>query len=153
MTVTSRYVAAILASYAAGLIGSLFMSTNFDIWYEALAKPPLMPHASVFPIVWLFLYASMGLAFGMLWSKTTLWHPWVGCFFVSLLFNAAWVMFFFGFHTIFIALVDAVCLFIIIVALELGAWEIDRRAAYLLIPYLLWMAFALYLNAGIWLLS
>ncbi len=62
-------------------------------------------------------------------------------------------MFFFGFHVIFIALVDLVCLVIITVSLLLGAWDIERRSAFLLMPYLAWVIFALYLNAGIWLLN
>lgn len=109
-----------------------------------------MPSPTVFFVVWLVLYGLIGLTLGVVWSKTPLWHPWIGCFFVSLAFNAAWTMFFFGLHSTFIALIDLGCLALMLIALMIGAWEIDRRGTYLLAPYLGWVLFATYLNMMIW---
>jgi len=153
MAIPLRYALALGISYATGFVGSLFIRAESLTWYEALLKPPFTPSAPVLTIVWLILYGVIGIALGLLWSHTELWHPWVGSFLVGLAFNAGWTMFFFGLHVIFIALVDLVCLVIITISLILGAWEIERRAAYLLMPYLAWLVFALYLNAGIWLRS
>lgn len=148
-----KYLAGIASTLAAGLFGSYFIRADSLSWYDGLLKPPLTPPPLLFGIVWLSLYVLIGLALGALWTQTELWHPWLGSFYIALAFNAAWTMFFFGFHTIFIALVDLLFLFIFTISLVLGAWEIEKRAAYLLLPYLVWLAFALYLNAGIWLLS
>lgn len=151
MNTTSRYVVAFIACYAAGFIGSLFIGPDVGTWYEQLAKPPLTPPVFVFVFAWLILYGLMGMALGLLWTKTTLWHPWVGFFFVSLLFNASWTMFFFGFHAILLAFIDASVLMMMLVPLLMGAWEIERRAFYLTLPYAAWVGFALYLSASIWL--
>lgn len=150
MAYAGRFAAAIGLCYAAGLIGSIFIGADLGIWYAHLIKPALMPPAWIFFPVWLVLYSLMGLACGMVWNKLPLWNPWVGCFAVSLAFNAAWTMFFFGFHAILIALIDIVSLVVILVALIIGAWPIDRRATYLLLPYLAWVLFAFYLNSAIW---
>jgi len=153
MAYAGRYAAAIGASYLAGLVGSLFIGADVGVWYAQLAKPTLTPPAWIFFPAWMILYGLMGVALGIIWSKTALWHPWVGCFFVSLAFNAAWTMFFFGFHAILLALTDVVSLAIILIALVLGAGQMDRRATYLLLPYLAWVLFAVYLNSAIWYLN
>jgi len=150
---TLRYITSILSAYAAGFVGSLFMRTGWDTWYETLVKPPFAPASSIFFPVWMVLYFLIGLSLGFLWSHTDLWHPWVGNFFVALAFNAAWIMFFFGLHVILIALIDLVCLVLITTVLILGAMEIESRAGYLLLPYLAWLLFAFYFNAGIWFLN
>ena len=150
MGVTIRHIAALATCYAAGLVGSLFVNPGVDQWYENLTKPELTPPATVFVFVWIILYGLMGIALGIMWGRTTLWHPWVGMFLVSLLFNAAWTMFFFGFHAILLAFIDAAILMMILVPLLMGAWETERRAFYLLVPYVAWMFFALYLNGYIW---
>ena len=153
MAIPLRYTLAIGISYATGFIGSLFIRSESLTWYEMLLKPPFTPSAPFIMVAWLILYGLIGIALGVLWAHSELWNPWVGNFLVGLAFNAAWVMFFFGFRVIFIALVDLVCLLIITLSLVLAAWDIERRAAILMMPYLAWIIFALYLNAGIWLLS
>lgn len=153
MAVPLRYALAIGISYASGLLGYLFVRSDVLTWFETLVKPPLTPSVYLFTIVWIILYGLIGIAFGILWTHTELWHPWVGSFLIGLAFNAAWIMFFFGLHVIFISLVTMVCLTIITISLVMGAWDIERRAGYLLLPYLAAVLFALYINAGIWLLS
>jgi len=153
MNASGRYTAAIGACYLAGLAGLLFVGADMAQWYGQIHKPPLSPPAWAFFPISLVLWGLMGVALGSIWCSTPLWHPYVGCFFVSLAFSAAWTMFFFGFHTILIALIAIVSLIVILIALILGAWDMDRRAAYLLLPYLAWTLFALYLNAGIWYLN
>lgn len=153
MATPLRYALAIGLSYASGIFGYLFVRADSLAWYETLVKPLFTPPASLISLVWLVLYGLIGIALGLLWSQTDLWHPWIGSFMVGLAFNAAWTVFFFGLHVIFIALVDIVCLVVITLSLVLGAWQIERRSAYLMLPYLAWLLFALYLNAGIWLLS
>ena len=125
-------------------------------WYATLAKPALTPSDSVFLLVWLVLYALMATALAIIWTRDSEKHPtegWVRFYFVQLLFNAAWTMFFFGLHAVFTAFIDILVLGFILLCLVAGACEIDRRAAYLLLPYLAWVIFAAYLNFGIWWLN
>jgi len=152
MTVIMRYIVAFIASYAAGVVGALFVRPADLAWYHALEKPPFAPPDAVFGIVWIIIYALMALALGSYWSKSKLWTIWVGMFLASLLFNAAWTMFFFGFHAIFLGLFDITFLAIVIIGLEMGAWDVGSPARFFLIPYLIWILFAWYLNAGVWLL-
>ena len=153
LTAKGRMVAAILSSYAAGLLGWLSFSADWESWYGGLVKPPLTPASIVFFPVWIILYGLMGVALGAVWSKTKMWYSWIGLFYVSLAFNAAWVLFFFGLHATLIALFDVSCLALLLSILTLSAWEIDQRSTYLLAPYLLWVFFAVYLNLGIWVLN
>jgi tryptophan-rich sensory protein len=155
MTLSSRgrILFAILSSYATGLVGWLSFNADWESWYAGLIKPPFTPIASVFFPVWMILYGLMGLALGVVWSKTKMWYSWIGLFYVSLAFNASWVMFFFGFHAIFVALIDVSCLAVLLTILTLCAWEIDRKSTYFLLPYLAWVFFAVYLNLGIWMLN
>jgi len=153
MSTLRRYVFAIISSYAAGLVSYVLMGANALQWYADAAKPPLTPPAWVFLPVWLVLYGLMGLALGAVWSKLPQWSGWVGLYYVSLAFNASWTLFSFGLHSIFIALIDIACLAVLLIVLMLTAWEEGRRASLLLIPYLGWIFFAAYLNAGMWLLN
>lgn len=153
MGTAGRITIAMIASYAAGFIGSLFVNTDVSSWYAHLAKPPLTPDNWVFLPVWIILYGLIGLGFGVMWSKNPLWDSWNGLFFVAVAFNVAWTMFFFGYHAILIALIDIVCLAVLLIVLILSAWETDHRASLLLLPYMAWVIFGAYLNAGIWLLN
>ncbi len=153
MSSTGRYLLAIISSYAAGLIGYLLIGAGSMAWYAGLIKPAFTPPAAVFLPVWLVLYGLMGLALGAVWSKLPFWDAWAGLFYVSLAFNASWTDFFFGLHSTFIAMIDIVALAVLLIVLMLEAWESDHRASLLLIPYLVWVFFAVYLHTGIWLLN
>jgi len=156
MSPSVRVIAALIVSYAAGFIGFLFIDSQVTTWYAGVVKPPFTPHPSVFIIVWIVLYAFMALALSVIWTKTPQdiqTGGWVRFFFVQLLFNAGWTFFFFGLHSTLIAFVDILFLAFIVVTLVAGAYEIDPRAGWLLLPYLLWVLFAGYINLGIWLLN
>ncbi len=156
MSPTIRVLAAVLASFGAGLIGYMFVDSGVSSWYAGLTKPALTPSDSTFAVVWLILYGLMAAALAIVWTSKP--HPeysegWIRFFFVQLLFNASYTMFFFGFHAVFIAFVDLLFLAFTVLCLTTTAAEIDKRAAYLLTPYLLWILFAAYLTLGIWWLN
>ncbi len=151
-----RVGVAVLASYGAGFLGSIFITAGVAAWYAELAKPWFQPPAWVFAPVWLILYALMASALVIIWSRDP--HAeevrgWVPLYFAHLMLNAAWTIFFFGFHAILVAFVDVLLLLFSVMLLLFGAWEIDRRAAYLLMPYFAWVAFATVLNGAIWYLN
>jgi tryptophan-rich sensory protein len=147
---------AILASYGAGFVGSLFVSDGVRGWYATLDKPWFNPPDWIFAPVWFVLYALMAAALVIVWNKdphAEEMRGWVPLFFAHLLLNAAWVVFFFGLHGLLVALIDILLLAFSVFLLMMGAWEIDRRATYLFIPYFAWISFATILNLAIWYLN
>ncbi|MCR4325866.1 MAG: tryptophan-rich sensory protein [Patescibacteria group bacterium] len=156
MKATTRTAVAFVATYTAGFIGYLLIDTQAGSWYSQLVKPSLTPPDAAFSLVWLILYALMAMALSIVWNHRP-FEPhvegWVRFYFVQLLFNAAWTLFFFSLHAVFIAFIAILFLAFIILSLIIGAFEVDRRAAYLLMPYLAWILFAGYLNLHIWLIN
>lgn len=140
----------ILVSQAAGILGSFFTFSAIDSWYQFLAKPPLTPPDWIFGPVWTLLYALMGIATYLVWRGA---HPkkWraIGLFLAHLIVNAAWSIIYFGEQSILGALAVIILLDVLVIWIILRYWNISKTAAYLLIPYLLWILFATYLNAGI----
>jgi benzodiazapine receptor len=125
---------------------------NLVIWYSRLAKPPLTPPSAVFGPVWMVLYVMMAVAAWLVWRRP--WHqPALSLWGWQLAFNAAWAPVFFAGHLPLPALLIILALDVLI-ALTIGKFSHrDRRAAWLMAPYLGWSLFATYLNAGFWWLN
>ena len=151
-----RFGISAAACLSAGLLGSLFVTPASLQWIDALNKPSFYPPAWVFAPVWLVLYLSMALSLTLMWNNDPSAKEvrgWVPLFFAHLLVNASWTIFFFGYHAVFIALIDIFVLWWCILLLFCGAMNIERRASWLLVPYFLWVTFALVLNASVWYLN
>jgi translocator protein len=151
-----RFGVSMLASYGAGFLATLFVQDGVRGWFAALEKPFFTPPDWLFGLVWFVLYGLMGLALYIVWENdphAREMRGWVPLFFAHLLLNAAWAIFFFGFHALLIALIDIVLLLWCVIMLFVGAYEIDKRAAWLLVPYGLWVFFLTILNASIWLMN
>lgn len=147
---------AIVVSEGAGAIGSVFTVSAIPNWYAGLAKPALNPPGWIFAPVWTALYALMGIAAFLVWKKgleKKEVKAALATFSVQLFLNAMWSILFFGLHDPFFALVDIVFLWIAILWTIIAFYKISRAAAYLLLPYLLWVTFAAYLNYSIWYLN
>lgn len=121
-------------------------------WYETLSRPAWTPPSWVFGPVWTLLYLLMGIAAWRVWSRggfrdrrTRLA---LVVFLVHLLFNAAWTWLFFGLHMLIAAAVEIVILWVMILGLVVLFWRRDRVAGALLIPYLLWVTYAVSLSIG-----
>ena len=149
-----RVLVAVIATFAAGLAAYLFVDANASSWYAGLEKPVFTPPDWVFAVVWIILYALMAGALAIMWTKGGSENEtWVRFYFVQLLFNVAWTIFFFGLHATFVSLIDVLILEYIILALIAGAVEVDKRVAYLLAPYSLWLFFVTYINLAVWFLN
>jgi len=121
-------------------------------WYASLTKPSWTPPQWVFPLVWSVLYVMMGVSLWLLWERaadTARRRTAITLFFLQLALNSAWSPVFFGLHLARVALVIIVLLAAAIGATILTAWRTQRMAAWLLLPYLIWVVYATTLNAGI----
>ena len=138
-----------------GFIGSLFTNPTIkDGWYETLRKPALVPPSWVFPVVWTILFILMGLALYLVWRKPTKTsgHERRLAFLLfagQLLLNIWWSILFFYVQRPSWALLEIILLWLTILATIFVFEKIDRRAGWLLWPYLLWVSFAIYLNNAI----
>ena len=138
----------------AGVIPSLLTADEVATWYPALAKPAFTPPSWVFGPVWTTLYLLMGVALYLVWrSDRGRRRVALAVFGVQLALNAAWTLVFFGSRAVFGGLVVIVALLAAIIATEVAFARVDRRAAGLLVPYLLWVGFATALNYEIWRLN
>lgn len=128
-----------------GLVTADSMST-----YETIYRPPLAPPGWLFPVVWTILYALMGIA-AYLISQTE--HEKKGrafkLYFAQLLVNAIWPVLFFHFHAYFLAFAWLLILWYLVFLMTRQFSEISPLAGKLLLPYLVWVTFAGYLNLAI----
>ncbi len=147
---------AVVISEAAGLVGSVFTVGAIPTWYVTLAKPALNPPAWVFAPVWTILYLLMGISAFLVWrdgrsrkeGKRALW-----VFVPQLVLNVLWSVLFFGLHSPALGLICIVALWLAILWTMIAFWKISRLATYLLVPYVLWVTFAAYLNLAIFVLN
>lgn len=145
----------VLLCNAVGAAGALATADQTQPFYDSLDKPPLAPPPGVFGPVWTVLYTLMGVALWRVWRAphTEARRRALVLFGVQLALNAAWSPAFFGLQNVWVALAVIVAM-LVAIALTIRAFlQVDRTAALLLVPYLLWVAFATYLNAGIAVLS
>lgn len=121
-------------------------------WYDSLRRPAIAPPNWIFGVVWTPLYVMIAIAGWLLWERAR-WSWAMRLWFVQLALNAAWSWLFFGLHRPDVAFVEIVILWIVIGATVVLSWEKVRAAAWLLIPYWLWVGFASALNFEFWRLN
>lgn len=121
-----------------------------NLWYQTLTKPPLTPPASYFPIAWGILYALMTIAFFIVLSKPHTQEKYiaVNLFLFQLVLNFTWSYVFFEMESILLGLIDVFLLLILLCFTVIYFFKVSKTAGFLLIPYLLQVIFALYLNIG-----
>ncbi len=140
---------------AVGWLGSIFTFSAIPGWYANLNKPPFSPPNWVFGPVWTLLYTLMGVACYLIWiqKNSTAKKQAQALFLIQLILNGIWTPVFFGFKQIEIALGIIILLVIAVLLTIISFYRIKPLAAYLLIPYLLWISFATLLNASIVMLN
>lgn len=148
------FVLAVVISFIPGIIGGFFspMSPGANEWYNGLAQSVLTPNGWVFSIAWIILYALLGIALYlvMVAAKTRQNKALAYALFIAQMgLNALWSYLFFGLHMIGGALVCLVALVAVAIWMTAAFKPISRGASYLVWPYILWLIFALYLNAVI----
>ncbi|MFH1769314.1 MAG: TspO/MBR family protein [Parcubacteria group bacterium] len=149
-------IVSIVVSQLAGIIGSVFTVNSIDSWYRFINKPFFNPPGWIFGPVWILLYTLMGIALYFVWregSEAKGVNKAVFVFLVHLVFNALWSVIFFGWHMIGFALIDILLIWVMILYLIKLFVPISKKAAYLLVPYLLWVSFAVILNLAIFVIN
>lgn len=151
-----KFVLSILFCQLAGIIGSIFTVPNINTWFIDLNKPLLNPPNWVFGPVWITLYILMGISLFIVWNKgltDTFRKNAFSLFIIQLVFNSLWSIVFFGMHQLLLSVAVIIMLWLLIFVNIVHFGKISKAAAYLLIPYILWVSFASYLNISIYLLN
>jgi tryptophan-rich sensory protein len=152
----SKLVIAIAICEFAGIIGSVFTMPSIPTWYAGLVRPALNPPAWVFGPVWTILFVLMGNSAFLIWRKGLTRKDAkiaISIFIVQLLLNVLWSIIFFGLHNPAGAFIDIILLWLAILTTIIAFSKISKAAAWLLVPYILWVSFAAYLNFAIWILN
>lgn len=149
------YAAWILLAEAVGGLAGWLTREGTKLYTESIVQPPLSPPAIVFPIVWAVLYALMGVSAARIWMAPPSGDRRLGLWLFAgqLAFNFFWSIIFFDLQWFGFALVWLVALWALIAAMVLVFYRVELLAARLQLPYLVWVAFAGCLNAGVWLLN
>jgi tryptophan-rich sensory protein len=151
-----KLILSILICQLAGLIGVFFTSPVISTWYSSIVKPTFNPPNWVFGPVWTTLYTLIGISLYLVikdgidsqGKKKALF-----VFSIHLILNSLWSILFFGMKNPFLAFIEIIILWGMIVYTMVLFKNIDKRTIYLLTPYLLWVSFAALLNFSIWRLN
>lgn len=149
------YIVAIIIPLLVGGLSALLTMGSMDI-YSSIIRPPLAPPAIVFPIVWTVLYILMGISSAMIYNsdatedekKNTL-----TVYAIQLIINFFWSIIFFNLRAYLFSFILLVVLWILVLVMILKFAKINKTAAILQIPYLLWLTFAGYLSLMIYILN
>lgn len=145
------YLKSILIPLLVGGIVGFLISGSID--YNTLEKPPLSPPSILFPIMWTILYALMGVSYGILKSNNLIDSNINSIYYLQLFVNALWSIFFFILKWRFFAFVWILLLLALVIIMTIKFYNKNKIAGLIQIPYILWTAFATYLNLGIFLLN
>jgi len=142
----------LLVTFVASGIGSFVTSSFKEPWYSEILLPTFNPPSWVFGPVWTTLYIFMSIAAWAAWKKTSD-KMILKIYLVHLFFNSIWSVVFFGFHQIFLALVNLGIILFFIIWLMRIYYHVNKISFLLMIPYLLWSFYALILNGAIFFLN
>ena len=150
-----KLIISILLPLSVGAIAGMFTSQAVPIWYASLNRPFFSPPNWVFGPVWTSLYILLGISFFLIWKEEASKERdlAIKVFSIQMLLNFAWSFIFFYFNLIGAALIEIILLWTSIAAMIYLFYKIKPVAAYMNIPYLLWVSFATILNAGYYFLN
>lgn len=140
---------------AVGLISGFLTRGGVKEFNEVVAKPFFMPPSILFPIVWTILYIFMGIATYIIETSPAADNKQYAMklFYIQLAFNFLWSFIFFSWGNYLLALLWLIAMLVLIVLTTLEFYKIAPKAAYFMIPYIIWVAFAGVLNFSVYLLN
>ena len=151
-----KLIICIIACFAAAGIGGIFTSKAISDWYEGLKKPRYTPPNWVFGPVWTVLYILMAVSVFLVWQEglSAQGVPLAfTLFWIQLVANALWSYVFFASRSIVGGIINIIILWLLILATIIASFSVSTIAGILLLPYILWVSTATYLNIGIWMLN
>lgn len=136
---------------SAELVGavSAILAGGFSEFFAKFKEPPLLPPEWLFPVVWVILYAVMGISAYLIHTAFEVGYQKnyaLGVYWVQLFFNFLWSIIFFRFEMLWVAFAEILLLLLSIILMMIKFYKISKTAALINIPYLIWVAFAAYLN-------
>tara|TARA_B100000745_G_scaffold135836_1_gene88768 strand:- start:117 stop:578 length:462 start_codon:yes stop_codon:yes gene_type:complete len=143
----------IVLAFAASAWGGLISSFYKEPWYSTIAKPSFNPPDWVFGPVWITLYIAMSVAVWLIWINPKKTEKIIYIYFVHLLINGSWSLFFFGLHLILVSLIIIGVIIFLVVWLIKLYYPINKLSSFLMIPYLMWLSYAFILNFYIFTLN
>ncbi|MEY2868618.1 MAG: hypothetical protein RIR01_1078 [Bacteroidota bacterium] len=157
MNKITKIIVTVAICLAVGYFSGIETRSAILDWYPTLLKPSFNPPNWVFAPVWTLLYIMMGVAAGLVWDRFSFDKGAVKkalvFLIVQLVLNAIWSYLFFGLHNPMLAGLEIILLWLMIYETYFQFSKINKVAGYLLVPYLVWVAFAAVLNASIWWLN
>lgn len=171
-----KFIISIIICQLAGIVGAFFTTPAIGGWYAKLNKPSFTPPGSFIGLVWIILFFLMGISLYLVWSKNwqinipadrperkawnrfseKLWSgTWreentIAIFILQLVLNIFWSIIFFGWQLPGLAFFELIMLWFAILYTIANFYRVSKTAAYLLIPYILWVSFAGFLNFTLW---
>ncbi len=133
---------------SAELVGavSALLSGGFSEFFTVYKEPPLLPPSWLFPVVWVILYAVMGFSAYLIYSSEGNKENALKIYWAQLAVNFSWSIVFFGFEALWGAFAVIILLLVLIIAMIISFNRVNKTAALINIPYLVWVLFASYLN-------
>ena len=152
---TLQFFLCLLSPFVVGTISGIATANNINNWYANLIKPSFNPPNYLFGPVWTLLYLLMGISFYLILNSSTKTKRAnaIKLFWIQLFLNFIWSFLFFQFHFLGIALIEIGFMWISILLMITSFYTLNKTAALLQLPYLLWVSFASLLNASIWFLN
>jgi len=151
-----RLMVCLMLPLTVGMAGAVITAGGVDSWYPNLVKPPFSPPQWLFGPAWTILYLSMGIALFLVVrsgeAKNKI-YPAVGIFLLQLVVNFFWSLIFFGWHRPGLAFAEILLLWLAILWTIRLFRPVSPQAAWLLLPYLVWVSFAAVLNYSLWRLN
>ena len=143
----------VLLAFGASAWGGLVTSLYKEPWYSTIIKPEFNPPDWIFAPVWIALYLAMSVAIWLIWINPKKTEKVIYIYFIHLLVNGSWSLFFFGLHLILVSLIIiAVIIFLVVWLIKLY-YPINKISSYLMFPYLAWLSYAFLLNFYIFILN
>lgn len=150
-----KLIVALVIPLGLGALAGMVTSEAIPEWYATLNRPSFSPPNWLFGPVWTVLYILLGISFFLVWKQvpSTDRNRALFAFSVQMVLNFAWTFIFFYFKMLQLALMEILLLWLSILVMMLWFYRVKPLAAYLNIPYILWVTFATVLNAGYYFLN
>ena len=147
------FVLFFVITYSASFIGGFTTVSFKEPWYSQLVKSNFNPPDWIFAPVWITLYIAMSVAIWLIWINPQRKEKIVYIYFIHLLINGSWSIFFFGLHLILASLIVIGIIIFFVVWLIKLYYPINKLSSFLMVPYLMWLSYAFVLNFYIFILN